>query len=423
MSETSGSSAPGSEEDGNLKEMLKHLELRDNELRRCHGGEGRGKILYWFKMEDFTHQNDSEGTTRSGGMGRNSIEVLQGRRRPRRMQVQEERNRASPARLVKLNKSLNKRKIAAMLSALCPEISENMGSFVDVIRKLDKNDVGSSGIYLHKTKRCKDAGHQETKTEEFEHDGGIPEEDAQYLPRLGSGEDEEATSSDSSSDAFVITRSPVEKQNNLREKPMASRDRGNVNMKERTASEDESIRECAKPQGHANVTHKAEKNGSPSFDLSRSFHGDEDISKDLSTPLNPCNLDAYMVESEDDWGLDPQELHKACLEAEAQFAKKKEKEKLDTEERSGNKGQINDQDASTPTIETSPVAATHVPSSSRTPAAVRNERRVVRAPAQLTSPFIDPENADSFYSSKEVCNIYDDVCQIIMLLPQQLGGG
>ncbi|KAE8785598.1 hypothetical protein D1007_40665 [Hordeum vulgare] len=121
---------------------------------------------------------------------------------------------------------------------------------------------------------------------------------------------------------------------------------------------------------------QAEKNGSPSFDLSRSFHGDEDISKDLSTPLNPCNLDAYMVESEDDWGLDPQELHKACLEAEAQFAKKKEKEKLDTEERSGNKGQINDQDASTPTIETSPVAATHVPSSSRTPAAVRNERRV-----------------------------------------------
>lgn len=31
--------------------------------------------------------------------------------------------------------------------------------------------------------------------------------------------------------------------------------------------------------------------------------------------------------------------------------------------------------------------------------------------AQLRSPYVDPQNADPFYCSKEVCDIYDDVCQ------------
>ncbi|KAE8789106.1 hypothetical protein D1007_36795 [Hordeum vulgare] len=118
---------------------------------------------------------------------------------------------------------------------------------------------------------------------------------------------------------------------------------------------------------------------------------------------------ANMAESEDDWGLDPEELQKVCVEAEAQFAKKKQKEKLDTEERSVNKARINDQDARTPTTKTAPVVAAHVASSSRTPAAVGHERRVGRAPTQLRSLFIDPGNADPFHCSKEVCGIYDIV--------------
>lgn len=31
--------------------------------------------------------------------------------------------------------------------------------------------------------------------------------------------------------------------------------------------------------------------------------------------------------------------------------------------------------------------------------------------AQLRSPYVDPQNADPFYCSKEVCDIYDAVCQ------------
>ncbi|KAI4966582.1 hypothetical protein ZWY2020_038013 [Hordeum vulgare] len=77
---------------------------------------------------------------------------------------------------------LNKRKIAAMLSTLCSEISHKMGSFVEVIDKLEKNDAGSSGSFLHKSKRRKDAGHQGTKAEEYVHDRGTPEDDAEYLP-------------------------------------------------------------------------------------------------------------------------------------------------------------------------------------------------------------------------------------------------
>lgn len=51
------------------------------------------------KMEGSTDEQTGEGSAR----------VIQGHRRPRKKQVQEGRNRASPARLVKLNKSLDQR--------------------------------------------------------------------------------------------------------------------------------------------------------------------------------------------------------------------------------------------------------------------------------------------------------------------------
>lgn len=71
--------------------------------------------------------------------------------------------------------------------------------------------------------------------------------------------------------------------------------------------------------------------------------------------------------------------------------------------------QTNDQDARTPATVTTPTV--DIASSSRTPAAVGHERRVVRALVHLRSPYIDPENTDPFFCSKEVCDIYDAVCQ------------
>mgnify|MGYP000921058333 CR=1 FL=1 len=78
------------------------------------------------------------------------------------------------------------------------------------------------------------------------------------------------------------------------------------------------------------------------------------------------------------------------------------------EERLRNGRQINDQNSKTPVTATTYVE--NVASSSRTPAAVGNERRVVRAPAQLRSPYICPETTDPFYCSKQVHDIYDAVC-------------
>uniref|UniRef100_A0A453F154 Uncharacterized protein n=1 Tax=Aegilops tauschii subsp. strangulata TaxID=200361 RepID=A0A453F154_AEGTS len=74
-------------------------------LRRPRQGNNR---IFFFhqqpydrfkKMEDSTDEQNGEGAAR----------VIQGHRRPRKKQVQEGRNRASPARLVKLNKSLDQR--------------------------------------------------------------------------------------------------------------------------------------------------------------------------------------------------------------------------------------------------------------------------------------------------------------------------
>ncbi|XP_048560281.1 uncharacterized protein LOC125540754 [Triticum urartu] len=116
-----------------------------------------------------------------------------------------------------------------------------------------------------------------------------------------------------------------------------------------------------------------------------------------------------MSESGDEWGLDLEELQKVCYEAEKAFALKKENERLEMEERLRNGRQINDQNSKTPVTATTTVE--NVASSSRTPAAVGHERRVVRAPAQLRSPYICLENTDPFYCSKQVRDIYNAVCQ------------
>lgn len=149
--------------------------------------------------------------------------------------------------------------------------------------------------------------------------------------------------------------------------------------------------------------------GCPSFDLNMSFHEDEGTNRGQSTELKPHNLDACMSESGDEWGLDPEELQKVCYEAEKAFALKKEKERLEMEERLRNGRQNNDQNSKTPVTATTDVE--NVASSSRTPTAVGHGRRVVRAPPQLRSPYIRLENTDPFYCSKQVRDIYDVVCQ------------
>lgn len=146
-----------------------------------------------------------------------------------------------------------KRKIVAMVSTLCSEFSDKMGTFIEGIGKLDRKDAGSSRNNLHRTKRRRSVGNQDTKNIESEHDGGIPEDDAEYLPSSDSGKDE-ASSSDDSSDAFVAPRTANPKQNILRQKTLASRTRGNVAMKQR-ATEAETARECAKAGNNPEVSH------------------------------------------------------------------------------------------------------------------------------------------------------------------------
>lgn len=56
-------------------------------------------------MEDYADEHNGEGAARTDAAAGNKDEGLQVRRRPRKKQVQEGRNRAAPAGLVKLNKS------------------------------------------------------------------------------------------------------------------------------------------------------------------------------------------------------------------------------------------------------------------------------------------------------------------------------
>ncbi|KAE8819473.1 hypothetical protein D1007_02703 [Hordeum vulgare] len=130
--------------------------------------------------------------------------------------------------------------------------------------------------------------------------------------------------------------------------------------------------------------------------------------------MKPRNLDVSLADTGDDWALDldPEVLQEVCYKAEMEFARRKEKERSEMQERAAKQSRYNDQDVKTPAQTTTTAAATAgIASSSRTPAAAAHERRVVRVPAQLRSPYVDPQNADPFYCSKEVCDIYDAVCE------------
>ncbi|KAI4983502.1 hypothetical protein ZWY2020_025368 [Hordeum vulgare] len=130
--------------------------------------------------------------------------------------------------------------------------------------------------------------------------------------------------------------------------------------------------------------------------------------------MKPRNPDVSLAETGDDWGLDldPEVLHELCYKAKMEFAKRKEKERSEMQERTAKQSQYSDQDVKAPTQTTTAATATvGTSSSSQTPVAPAHERRVVRVPAQLRSPYVDPQKADPFYCSKEVCDIYDVVCQ------------
>ncbi|KAI4999511.1 hypothetical protein ZWY2020_004100 [Hordeum vulgare] len=122
--------------------------------------------------------------------------------------------------------------------------------------------------------------------------------------------------------------------------------------------------------------------------------------------MKPRNLDVSLADTGDDWALDldPEVLQEVCYKAEMEFAKRKEKERSEMQERDAKQSRYNDQDVKTPaqTTTTAAAATAGIASSSRTPAVVAHERRVVRVPAQLRSPYVDPQNADPFYCPKEI---------------------
>nr|BAJ99576.1 predicted protein [Hordeum vulgare subsp. vulgare] len=130
--------------------------------------------------------------------------------------------------------------------------------------------------------------------------------------------------------------------------------------------------------------------------------------------MKPHNLDVSLSETGDDWGLDldPEVLQEVCYKAKMEFAKRKEKERSEMQEGTSKQRRYSDQDVKTPAQTTTTTTTTvGIASSSRTPGAAGHERRVVRVPAQLRSPYIDLQNTDPLYCSKEVCDMYDVVCQ------------
>ncbi|KAI4980943.1 hypothetical protein ZWY2020_021428 [Hordeum vulgare] len=143
----------------------------------------------------------------------------------------------------------------------------------------------------------------------------------------------------------------------------------------------------------------------PSFDLNKSFHEDESTKRVVSASMKPRNLDVSLADTGDDWGLDldPEVLQEVCYKEEMEFAKRKEKERSEIHERAAKQSRYSDQDVKNPAQTTTAATTTvGIASSSRTPAAAAHERRVLRVPAQLRSPYVDPQNADPFYCSKEI---------------------
>ncbi|KAI4965854.1 hypothetical protein ZWY2020_047974 [Hordeum vulgare] len=267
-----------------------------------------------------------QGSSTNKCHGQDQCWGLQSRRRPRKNQVQEGRNRASPARLVKLNKSLDRTQrdlieneyfMGGILKIEATTMPADLSRWV-----LQRDEVGSSKNNLNKAKRQRDVGDQGTTVEEADNDGGILEDDEEYLPSSESGEDEEVASTDDSSDAFVTPIPTVPKQNKLTQRP----------------------------------THDC-----PSFNLNRSFHEDESTKRVVSASLKPCNLDVSLTETGDDWGLDldPEMLQEVCYKAEMEFAKRKENERSEMQERTAKQSRYSDQDVKTPAQTTRAATVTH----------------------------------------------------------------
>ncbi|KAE8791813.1 hypothetical protein D1007_33705 [Hordeum vulgare] len=89
----------------------------------------------------------------------------------------------------------------------------------------------------------------------------------------------------------------------------------------------------------AGVTHDC-----PSFDLNRSFHEDESTKRVVSASMKPRNLDVSLAETGDDWGLDLdlEVLQEVCYKAEMEFAKRKEKERSEMQERTAKQSRYSD---------------------------------------------------------------------------------
>ncbi|KAI4983503.1 hypothetical protein ZWY2020_025369 [Hordeum vulgare] len=152
-----------------------------------------------------------------------------------------------------------KRKILAMLSKLCSEFSENIGTFIEYIGKLDTDEVGISKNNLSKAKQQRVVGDQGTTLEEADNDGGTLEDDEEYLPSSESGEDEEVASTYDSFDAFVAPIPEVPKKNKLTQSKLVSRSRAYATTKEGSSSGAELAKESAdhsKYENHAKTTCK-----------------------------------------------------------------------------------------------------------------------------------------------------------------------
>ncbi|KAI4995016.1 hypothetical protein ZWY2020_034919 [Hordeum vulgare] len=157
------------------------------------------------------------------------------------------------------------RKISAMLSKLCSEFSENIGTFIEYMGKLDMDDVGSSRNNSNKEKRQRALGDQDTAVEEADNDGGIPEDDAEYLPSSESEEDEEVASTYDSSDAFVAPIPAIPKQNKLTQNKLVSRNRAYATTKERSSSGAEPAKESANHAPHLLAQQKSSVNNPSNF--------------------------------------------------------------------------------------------------------------------------------------------------------------
>lgn len=105
-----------------------------------------------------------------------------------------------------------------MVSSLCSEWSDRIGIFIEEIDSLDREDARDSRSNSHRKKHRRAARVPGIRIEESEHHGGIPEDNAKFMPTLELGEDGQARCSRNSSDDFVSPRTIASKQNELRSK-------------------------------------------------------------------------------------------------------------------------------------------------------------------------------------------------------------